>query len=354
MGAKHPRVSIIIATFNSEKSLPKVLESLDRQTFPKVQRETIIIDGGSEDRTLSIAQKYHCKIINNPKTEPVYAKYLGYLEARGQYLVYLDHDEVIEEKSSLEKKYRIFKNNNDIKAVIGSGYKSPEGYPKINDYINEFGDPFSFFIYRLSKDSRFFISQTRRRYSSIWEDNESLVFDFSQVSILPIIELCAAGSMIDSYFMKKRFPKTLKEPKLIPHFFYLLLQESLIAIAKQDALIHYSSDTLQKYLNKIRWRVKNNIYHVSQLGESGFTGRERFQPKIIRLRKYFFLLYACTFIFLFYDACYLCITRKSIYYFIHVPLTLFTAWIIIYHYIRKSLGYQEHLKSYDETKIIES
>jgi hypothetical protein len=250
------------------------------------------------------------------------------------------------------KKYEVFLKNNTVHAVIGSGYKNPKGYAFINNYINEFGDPFSFFIYRLSKDAHFFTDQMRKIYAIVSENKTSLIFDFSKVSLLPIIELCAAGSMIDATFMKKNFTKTLKNQKFIPHFFYLLSPVSLIGVTKSDALIHYSSDTIAKYLNKIRWRVKNNIYHVDKMGQAGFTGRELYQPKYIRVRKFLFIPYAFTLIFLFIDTVYLMITRRNWLYILHIPLTLFTAWLILYHYTRKLLGANEQLKSYDETIII--
>lgn len=348
-----PIVSIVIAAFNSEKTLPKVLNSIDRQNYPKNKIEIIIVDGGSVDATKNIATSFGCNIINNPKTEPVSAKFLGYLNARGNYLVYLDHDEVIENINSLDLKTSVLENNNRVKAVVGSGYKNPAENTIINDYINEFGDPFSFFIYRLSKSSNFFIKQMKSRYN-IEEENEiSITFNFSQNSNLPIIELCAAGSMIDLSWMKESFPDTLKQPKLIPHIFYLILTKNyLLSITKNDALVHYSTDTLKNYLNKIHWRVKNNIHHVSILGFSGFGGRIKFENSWIRYKKYLFIPYA--FILALFDAFYLMITRKKILFIIHYLLCIYTACLILYHYFIKLIGIKPVLKSYDELKTIDS
>lgn len=50
------KVSIIIATFNAEKTLAKCLDSILQQTF--LDREIIIIDGDSKDGTRNILETY--------------------------------------------------------------------------------------------------------------------------------------------------------------------------------------------------------------------------------------------------------------------------------------------------------
>lgn len=347
-------ISIIIATFNSEETLPLVLKSIQKQIYPKKEIEILLVDGGSVDKTIKIAKKFNCRIINNPRTEPVYGKYLAYLNARGQYAMYLDHDEVLKNKNSIALKMAAFKASSKIKAVIGSGYKNPKGYPFINDYINEFGDPFSFFIYKLSKNADFFIKTMRTNYPIVSENKSFIIFDLSKVKILPLIELVAGGSMFDILYFKKKFPQTLKRFELIPHFFYLLKDKlPFITITKNDFLIHYSSDTLGKYFNKIKWRIKNNIYHKSDMGISGFSGRDIFQPKFMRQKKFLFIPYAYSFVFPFIDSIFLAISRKKPKYLIHLPLTIYTANLIVYHYfLKKILRFKPKLRNYDESKEI--
>lgn len=349
---KQKLVTIIIATFNSGKSLPKVLESISCQSMSRDNIEILMVDGGSSDNTRKIGKAYNARIINNPRTEPVNAKFLGYKEAKGDFIIYLDHDEILENENSLKLKVSLF--SNDIKMVIGTGYKTPINYLGINNYINEFGDPFSFFIYRLSKDYRYFINTMKKRYKVIGETKEKVIFDLSQTDELPIIELCAAGSAVDLRYMKKNFPQTLKNPSLIPHFFYLLREKApILAISKNDPLIHYSSETLRKYLAKIRWRIKNNIYHAEDMGMSGFGGRNRYDRSVTKYKKYLFLPYAFSIIFPLYDAVYLTISRREGSYLLHLPLTFYTAFLIVYHYALKLLGNKPRLKSYDESIEIE-
>src|SRR3989344_728132 len=148
---KYPLISIVIATCNSEKTLIPVLKAIKSQNYPASKVETLVIDGVSQDSTLQIAKKFKCKVFKNPNIDQVYAKHKGYLNAKGKYMILLDSDEVMENKNSIRLKIDCMLKDKRIKAVVSSGYKKPASYPDINYYLNEFGDPFSYFMYRDSK-----------------------------------------------------------------------------------------------------------------------------------------------------------------------------------------------------------
>lgn len=349
-----PLLSIVIATFNSEKTLPLVLRSIEQQTISRNRLEILLVDGGSQDSTLELGKQFHCKVIPNPRTEPVYAKFLGYRHAQGRYVSYIDHDEVLENPTSIEKKLNAFQQNQNLRVVIGSGYKCPAGYSFITQYINEFGEPFSFFMYRLSKDVRFFVKQMKRRYIVVAENDDVVLLSLSNTKQRPIIELAAMASMFDAAYLKKHFSETLEKPELLPHYFYLLYSKApILAITRKDAVLHYSSETFKKYFTKINWRVKNNIYHKSDMGMSGFSGREKFQPVWARFKKYFFIPYALSLVLPCVDALVLMATRKESRYCLHIPLSFSSAVLILWHYTLKIFRYHPKLKSYDGSKIVQ-
>ena len=68
-----PLVSVVIATFNSEKILPKTLEAIRNQSYDQDKIEILMIDGGSTDNTVALADEYSCLVYPNPKTDPVSA-----------------------------------------------------------------------------------------------------------------------------------------------------------------------------------------------------------------------------------------------------------------------------------------
>lgn len=351
MNTSHPLISVIIATFNSEQKLPACLDSIRKQNYPQDKFEILIMDGGSTDKTKEIAKKYGCKVIHNPKMVPAWAKYLAYLEAKGEYAIYIDSDEVIESTTSVKRKLQVFQENQNVHAVSGSGYKNPEGYPFLNNYINEFGDPFSFFIYKLSKDSRYFIPTMKKKYTIVKENENYIVLDFAHAKKLPIFELVAMSSMVDLTYLKKTFPEIKENPGLIPHFFNLLRsKDAHIAIIKNDAIIHYSSESMSKYYGKIVSRVKNNTFTPA---DEGYRGRDKFESPVGKLKKYLFIPYALTLVFPILDSAYLAVTRRNIGYFNHVKFTFFTGCQILYFYGLKLMHKTPELKGYGEVKVVQ-
>jgi glycosyltransferase involved in cell wall biosynthesis len=312
--------------------------------------EILVVDGGSTDGTLKIAKKYNCRILKNPKVLPAWAKFIAYREARGTFLMYLDSDEVMVNEDSIEKKIKVLQENPDVRAVTGSGYINPRGFGFLNQYINEFGDPFSFFYYRLSKDHRFFVPTMKRRYAVVKETDRYLCFDFSNARTLPIFELVAMGSVVDASFLKQHFPVILKKPQLVPHFFNLLISKgSRIAIVQNDPLVHYSANTIRGFLNKITSRVISNVFTAAK---EGFRGRSEFDRESKQYKTFFFLPYSLSILFPFFDSLYLALSRKSIWYISHVFLSFYTAVLIVYYTTLKLFGVKLAPVSYGGNKPI--
>jgi len=57
-----PFFTIVIPTLNEENYLPRLLEDLSNQTFPKEQFEVIHVDGDSDDKTVALAKSFNKKI----------------------------------------------------------------------------------------------------------------------------------------------------------------------------------------------------------------------------------------------------------------------------------------------------
>lgn len=343
---EYPLISIVVATYNSERTLAKTLQSIKAQTYPKKKVEVLIIDGGSTDNTKNIARVYGCTILKNPKIDPVSAKHIGFIKASGQYMLCLDSDEVLEKPTSLKTKYLAFKKDYKIKSVIPNGYKTPSVGSPINYYINEFGDPFSYFFYKESKSRDYLIKDWSAKYKKTYEDQNIACFIFPDTRHLPLIELSAGGCMIDLQYARQVFPQIKTNASLITHLFYLLNKEGAkLAITKNDSTIHYSSDTLNKYLKKLSSRIKNNIFNT-QVGWVGFKGREKFQPFQLNIKKYLFIPYTLSLVLPSIDSITLSLTRKKPVYLLHLPLCIYTSLMIIYFFLLKALGIKPDISVY--------
>lgn len=103
------KLSIILPTYNNEKTIGECLKSIFMQEFPKKDFEVLLIDGGSIDKTLKIARKYNVKIIKNKKRNEEAARIIGIKKAKGKILVFIDADNILIEKEWLEKMKEPFK-----------------------------------------------------------------------------------------------------------------------------------------------------------------------------------------------------------------------------------------------------
>ncbi len=349
-------LSIVIATYNSEKTLDLSLKAIQKQTIPKNSYEILIVDGGSNDKTLSIARKFHCRIIHNPLIEPTNAKYLGFRKAKGIYISYIDHDEVMLNPDSLKYKLEVLQKHPTVKAAIGSGYKDLDNAHILTRYINEFGDPFSFFIYHLTKNTDFFFSTMKKRYKIIENSKTYAIFDLSSSSRVSLFELGAAGGVIEKNFTIRECGELVDLYKFIPtELTAYYSQYPLVAVIKNDNLLHFSSDTYRGYVNKIVWRIKNNIFHSAQSETPAYARREKSLPINFRIKKYLYVPYAFSLILPLFDSIYLMITRKDSRYIVHMPLTVLTASLIIYYQFLKWINLQTSRTSYDgSAKVYET
>lgn len=84
------KISVIVPAYNAEKDLPKLIDSLRRQTIKPL--EYILVDDCSTDNTKEIAKRFF-KVYSTPKNSgPAAARNLGMAMARGDYYAFLDSD----------------------------------------------------------------------------------------------------------------------------------------------------------------------------------------------------------------------------------------------------------------------
>ena len=97
-------LSIIVPTYNEENYLGILLESLKRQEYKNY--EIIVADNNSQDKTVLVAKKFKCKVVNGGL--PGVGRNNGAKVAKGRLLLFMDADVVLPD-NTLDKLITEFK-----------------------------------------------------------------------------------------------------------------------------------------------------------------------------------------------------------------------------------------------------
>ncbi|WP_307873340.1 glycosyltransferase family 2 protein [Bacillus sp. TH50] len=126
------KVSIIVPVYNSEKFISKCLESIIRQTYRNI--EILIINDGSSDESETIINVY--REIDNRITYyyqnnsgPSKARNKGILNATGEYVIFLDSDDTVDENYVMYLLNEMINSNSDL---VCCGYKDISKYGVLN------------------------------------------------------------------------------------------------------------------------------------------------------------------------------------------------------------------------------
>jgi glycosyltransferase involved in cell wall biosynthesis len=112
-----PKVSVIIPTYNYGKFIDEALASVFNQTFQDF--EIIVIDDGSTDNTRQRISTYGDRVryFYQEQKGPAAARNLGIRESRGEYIAFLDADDLWY-PAKLEKQMALFESNPRLGMVL--------------------------------------------------------------------------------------------------------------------------------------------------------------------------------------------------------------------------------------------
>lgn len=110
-------ISLIIAFYNEELYLDRCLQSVANQTYKNI--EVILINDGSTDNSLQIAEKYlntfeNVKLISIENSGPGIARNKGLEIASGNYLAFLDADDALDNNALRKMLETLVKTKSDM------------------------------------------------------------------------------------------------------------------------------------------------------------------------------------------------------------------------------------------------
>jgi glycosyltransferase involved in cell wall biosynthesis len=112
------RISVIIPTYEEERSIETFLQQFERQTIPRDEYEIIIVDGDSKDRTREIAEKYVNQVIIQKGEGIGGARNDGVHIASTPFIATTDADTILPDRW-LEIMLSHFEKNDEVVAVVG-------------------------------------------------------------------------------------------------------------------------------------------------------------------------------------------------------------------------------------------
>lgn len=243
-----PLISIVIPTYNSERTLVQCLESIANQDYPREKIEIIITDGGSTDSSADIARSFNAKLIVSRRDQQNQErrKALGLMKAKGEIVAYIDSDNILPHEKWLRVMIKPFSENEKLVATQPLRYTYKKSDAMLNRYFALFGvnDPV---VYYLGKRDRLSWVEDSWRLPGLAIDKGYYFLVRFEPDDLPTL-----GA--NGYLVKR---KILLKAKCDPSdFFHIDVNYDLVklgydifGIVKTD-IIHLTGNTFFSFLRK--------------------------------------------------------------------------------------------------------
>lgn len=331
-----PLVSFIIPTYNSENVLDIALASIRRQTIDQNDIEIIVIDGGSTDKTLEIAEKYNATVLSNPHRLPEPGALIGLKHATGKYLVRTGSDEELLQNDQIQKRINLFERFPEIKCIVIDKIRPVKSCGIASAYMNYCDDPFSFVIYKKKQS----ILSTYRN-NIVANAPEGCKLAFTDNDLKPIGD--GATTMISLDYVRSTWaPETWNVAFWSGMFDNVVSKTGCCGCIRDDEFRHYSNATFKIFLSKQRFRVINNIFDKQN---SGFSVRS-VDNKKLQTRKRWFYIYALTFIGPLFDSIKLSIHYRDASMLLHIFYIYYICVFAAFCHFNKLFGKTLTNKSY--------
>lgn len=265
-----PTLTVIIATFNSARTLSRCLGSIREQEYPQKKISIILIDAGSSDKTVMIGKQFSARIITKPGVSSEAAKAYGIQHSRSDILADFGSDNIIPDNKWVQRMIRPFIQNVNIIASYPFWYTYREHDTIFNRYVSLFGvnDPVPFYLGKADRQS--FLYEGYRLAGDATDRGEYYEVSFSKDN-LPTV-----GA--NGFFIRREI---LQKARIDPeHYFHIDVIHNIVkhghnrfAVVK-TGIIHDTADTLYSLLKKRRryfrelYLEKSKVrrYHIVRWG----------------------------------------------------------------------------------------
>ncbi len=275
MKSKKPlSVSFVLGILNAERTLKECLEGIYLQDYSNY--EVIVVDGGSSDSTLKIVQTFkkkqkNLKLLHNShklSEGKGMSKDMGVQAAKGEIIVFLDHDNILLHPAWLKEMLFPFEEDKEVMATqsLLQFKKSDTQFLK---YVNAMGveDPFAV-PYSL-------VSQV-----VLYPQHFPLIKDCYYLHTLNEKHVLFAGAN-GAAFRKTVFKKIGGYTRDVDVYASMATLKMKVAVLKRATLYHVTSNNLGDYLKKkglYFYRFIDREYAIKKFHwiPTDFSGKLRF------------------------------------------------------------------------------
>lgn len=125
-----PLVSVIVPTKNSEAYLERCLQSIINQSYRNI--ELIVVDNGSSDRTVDIAEQYTDVVVDKSPERSAQRNYGAFL-SKGEYLYFVDSDFELD-TNVIEQAVNVTSKGFDLVAIHNTSDPSVSKWSKVRKF----------------------------------------------------------------------------------------------------------------------------------------------------------------------------------------------------------------------------
>lgn len=257
MKTPYPKVSVVMPTLNSQRTLKLCLSSIASQKYPG-EVELVIADGGSTDDTLKIAKEFKAKIFKNALNTGEAGKAVGARHARGEILAFIDSDNILPEEDWLRRMVQPFLDDKEIIASepLYFTYRKEDLWLTRYFALLGMGDPLSLFIGYY--DRYCFISDKWTELNIKFKEKRDYL-----ILLLDTVDLTIGAN---GFLMQRselgKYP--IKDYLFDIDVLKFLAKEEPIKVAKvKTGVIHLFSGNISTFIRKQRRRVKDFLYFQS-------------------------------------------------------------------------------------------
>jgi glycosyltransferase involved in cell wall biosynthesis len=325
------KVSFVIPTLNSARTLEECLSSILAQRVPREDYEIVIADAGSADGTVEIARKLGAdRIVDNPLKTGEAGKAAGIRASSGEAIALVDSDNVLPDARWLERMLAPF-SDPEIVASEPLEYTSRPGDPALTRYFALLGmnDPLCLFTGNYDR-----VCAVTGRWTGLDVDQEERG-DYLKLSLSE----AALPTIGANGFVFRR--SLLDSVSWAPYFFdidvmHQAVRAGLGHVAKvKTGIVHLFCARLGDFERKQKRRIRDFLYFAQEKQRTYPWDRQK------RAGIVWFALSAVLVVPLAAQAAAGCWRRPDWAWLYHVPVCWVTLWTYGVATLRKALGLRQ-------------